>query len=227
MRNTEGLYIADENVGDDAEQIPFMPADYLDIINGDVEYEAHHDLESLYWLLVWIVLRHTDHDHPKGNRACGLLFTPGDLIQCRASKRAWLSENAPVSIRGNAPLTGLLHKVTRMCDQNLLHRERERIPLTHEAFLGAMQAAHREDGWPLNDDMLPWVPPEPAGDTEDSDWDNDSVIVLCTSDVDEENVESRGASRDAGLPTASEVDNQLDAQVHDVTDDLRRWALDW
>ncbi|EED78143.1 predicted protein [Postia placenta Mad-698-R] len=159
MRNTEGMYIADENVGDDTvgayvlspfsslmipcwilqEPIPFMPADYLDIINGDVEYEAHHDLESTYWLL----------------------------------------------------------------------------------------AAHREHGWPLNDDMLPWVPPEPAGDTEDSDWENDSVIILCTSEVDEENVESRGASRDARLPTTSEVDNQLDAQVDDVTDDLRRWALDW
>ncbi|EED79440.1 predicted protein [Postia placenta Mad-698-R] len=217
MRNTEGLYIADENVGDDTvgayvlspfssliipcwilqEPIPFMPADYLDIINGDVEYEAHHDLESTYWLL------------------------------CRAAKRSWLNEGSPVSIRGNTPLTHLLHKLTRMCNQNLSHRERERIPLTHEAFLGAMQAAHREHGWPLNDDMLPWVPPEPAGDTEDSDWENDSVIVLCTSEVDEENVESRGASRDARLPTTSEVDNQLDAQVDDVTDDLRRWALDW
>ncbi|KAJ7497689.1 hypothetical protein FB451DRAFT_955550, partial [Mycena latifolia] len=27
-------------------------------------HEVKHDLESFYYLLIWLVLRHTDHQHP-------------------------------------------------------------------------------------------------------------------------------------------------------------------
>lgn len=48
--------------------------------------------------------------------------------------------------------------------------------------------------------------------------------MLCASKVDEK-VESRGASKEDGLPTVNNVDSPLDAQVDDVTNDLHQLFL--
>ncbi|KAK7021245.1 hypothetical protein R3P38DRAFT_3271928 [Favolaschia claudopus] len=40
----------------------------------DLTHDLHHDLESVFWLLIWIILRHTDHGHPSGALACVELF---------------------------------------------------------------------------------------------------------------------------------------------------------
>ncbi|KAK7048025.1 hypothetical protein R3P38DRAFT_1848956 [Favolaschia claudopus] len=39
-----------------------------------LEHGPHHDLESVYWLLVWMILRHTKHGHFDGALACANLF---------------------------------------------------------------------------------------------------------------------------------------------------------
>lgn len=45
----------------------FMAVELLIAQNDNLPtvHSACHDLESFYWLLVWLILRHTDHDHPK------------------------------------------------------------------------------------------------------------------------------------------------------------------
>lgn len=35
-------------------------------------HDYHHDLESFFWVLLWITLRHTEHDHENGKRGCTL-----------------------------------------------------------------------------------------------------------------------------------------------------------
>ncbi|KAF7302022.1 hypothetical protein MIND_00768600 [Mycena indigotica] len=40
---------------------PFMA---IELINAAVKHAAYHDLESVYWLLIWMVLRHTAHSAP-------------------------------------------------------------------------------------------------------------------------------------------------------------------
>ena len=51
-------------------------------------HERKHDLESFYWLLVWTLLRHSDHD--QGPSACSKLFDVEDRELAAAQKRTWL-----------------------------------------------------------------------------------------------------------------------------------------
>ncbi|OCH84837.1 hypothetical protein OBBRIDRAFT_689425, partial [Obba rivulosa] len=121
-----------------------------------VQHGAHHDLESFYWVLVWSILRHTDHTHPDKNRAYGQLFFRGTDSACVAIKREWIQINAyELTIRGNAPLTELLHEWTARCDdQNVPERYqsvKERVHLTHDMVLGILKKALQQKGWPEGD----------------------------------------------------------------------------
>ncbi|OSX62373.1 hypothetical protein POSPLADRAFT_1033994 [Postia placenta MAD-698-R-SB12] len=71
--------------------------------------------ESFHWLLIWVILRRTDLPRPSENRACERFFVPRDQFKCRAAKRAWLYEDGPVSIRGNALVTRLIIKRRGSC----------------------------------------------------------------------------------------------------------------
>nr|GAT49276.1 predicted protein [Mycena chlorophos] len=37
-------------------------------------HDLHHDLESIYWVALWLILRHTKHTHPLRERACQHVF---------------------------------------------------------------------------------------------------------------------------------------------------------
>ncbi|KAK7048029.1 Pkinase-fungal domain-containing protein [Favolaschia claudopus] len=52
----------------------------------ELTHGLHHDLESVFWLLIWMILRHTDHRHKKGALACVKLFD-GETD----SKDGWLA----------------------------------------------------------------------------------------------------------------------------------------
>ncbi|KAK6997450.1 Pkinase-fungal domain-containing protein [Favolaschia claudopus] len=54
---------------------PFMAIEILKAaMTTELKHDLHHDLESVFWLLIWIILRHTDHGHPSGALACVDLF---------------------------------------------------------------------------------------------------------------------------------------------------------
>lgn len=35
-------------------------------------HDVRHDLETFFWLLVWVLLRHTNHEHEEGRHAVRL-----------------------------------------------------------------------------------------------------------------------------------------------------------
>ncbi|KAJ7168484.1 hypothetical protein C8R46DRAFT_235554 [Mycena filopes] len=70
-------------------------------------HEAWHDLESFYWLLVWVILRYTDHTHIHGPYACQRLFDADDAA---GTKRTWLLAN-PALNSDDSPLFKLASRL--------------------------------------------------------------------------------------------------------------------
>ncbi|GBE83603.1 predicted protein [Sparassis crispa] len=123
-----------------------------------VIHDAHHDLESFYWLLIWLVLRHTSHDDPKGAKRCSLLFFHDDDVLCGEVKRAWLCRDQYLGVPGNAPLTWLLKELTILCDDCQCRRNGPTVHLTYKAVLEKFETALSLDGWPEDDCAIPFKP---------------------------------------------------------------------
>ncbi|PCH37559.1 hypothetical protein WOLCODRAFT_84113, partial [Wolfiporia cocos MD-104 SS10] len=139
----------------------FMAIDVLSS-DGDLTHEARHDIESFYWLLIWIVLRHTRHNHKDKDRACGLLFDPEYESQCFAIKKTWLSTRNVVSVPGNPPLTALLEAFRKLCKHNNNFdedRDDKPIPVTYEDVLATFDEVLARDDWPENDAAIPFALP--------------------------------------------------------------------
>ncbi|KAI0762193.1 hypothetical protein BD413DRAFT_445226, partial [Trametes elegans] len=122
-------------------------------------HSGHHDLESIYWVLVWIVLRHTNHSHPLGQKACSEVFVmPGDsTYPAAAAKLLWLTKqvrpgNQRLVVTNNEPLTQLLSDLAILVGKQLPDMWcTPRTSLTHEAMLEKFDAALAMDGWPEKD----------------------------------------------------------------------------
>ncbi|KAH9836363.1 uncharacterized protein C8Q71DRAFT_79812, partial [Rhodofomes roseus] len=134
----------------------FMAIQVLDE-HTRVPHEVHYDLESFYWLLVWIILRHTTYSHLDDEDAWHRLFD-ATLYQGRALKKEWLSNEDTVYIESNEPLTNLLDGFRVLCKRS---NDNPDMRLTHEEVLGLFDEALADrDAWPRNDRARPWVPPK-------------------------------------------------------------------
>lgn len=125
-----------------------------------ITHEARHDLESFYWLLVWIVLRHTEHE---------CYWTWHELFDCSTStrardvKRSWLTyPDRCIKVIGNEPLTNLLENFRKLC-QNNAYMERPEERMTHNRVLRLFSIALKDrKQWPRTavDHARPWVMPD-------------------------------------------------------------------
>ncbi|KAJ7506393.1 hypothetical protein B0H11DRAFT_1707161 [Mycena galericulata] len=124
-------------------------------------HECHHDLESFYYLLVWILLRHADHD--AGATACARLFD-GEIEQVFNQKWRWLSEHAMAMsgdaprllIPNNTPITTLIDTLTlTFYTQNT----RDGAVATHASVLSAFDTALASLDWPKEDAARKFIPP--------------------------------------------------------------------
>ncbi|KAI0644499.1 hypothetical protein C8Q79DRAFT_912773 [Trametes meyenii] len=115
-------------------------------------HNTHHDLESFYWVLLWVVVRHTDHGDTRGQKLCDRIFKYGDDEESANAKNDWLGK-ATFNIPNNAPLTYLLTELTALVQENLptTRRNAKQTPLTYEAFLSVFDIALAMPGWPTND----------------------------------------------------------------------------
>ncbi|EJF59157.1 hypothetical protein DICSQDRAFT_172310 [Dichomitus squalens LYAD-421 SS1] len=119
---------------------------------GDI-HGLHHDLQSFYWVILWVVLRHTDHTHPKGDEACPHIFDPGERASL-AAKYSWLSGRLrkDLRVRDNVPLTVLLKEFGDLCVQKLLSDDQ---PLDYDEVLAIFDKVLDSDGyrnlWPAKD----------------------------------------------------------------------------
>ncbi|CCM03307.1 uncharacterized protein FIBRA_05435 [Fibroporia radiculosa] len=126
-----------------------------EILRESVVHEPRHDLESFYWVLLWLVLRHTDHDHEDGKKAWKTIFHHDDLWAMAVAKGCWLCDHAGIKVANNAPLTMLLDVFGKLCRRSIRYMDSEFVPLTYDAVLAAFQRALDMPEWPENDAAIP------------------------------------------------------------------------
>ncbi|KAH9922502.1 uncharacterized protein B0H18DRAFT_910291 [Fomitopsis serialis] len=134
----------------------------VEVLSGHVTHEARHDLESFYWLLVWIVLRHTAFIHPNGEWAWHELFGAGTIASCCTLKESWLKRGyTPVMVMQNMPLTTLLEEFRQLCKTNFDNEDLKKQCMTHEDVLNIFNKALENPGaWPQDDRAKPWTLPK-------------------------------------------------------------------
>lgn len=134
-----------------------MPFAAIEIVENISIHEARHDLESFYWLLLWLVLRHTEHKETGGRKDGAWMFEPGrsPVPSDPDMRKGWILRNANVVVPGNQPLTTLLRELQGLCIRNFLSAMHTVIPLTHEVVLAKFDEALARTDWPENDAALP------------------------------------------------------------------------
>ncbi|KAI9001494.1 hypothetical protein BD414DRAFT_35729 [Trametes punicea] len=125
---------------------------YEILVHPNSIHDAHHDLESFYWVLIWVFVRHTDHGDFRGSKLCDTIFNYGSDDDSASAKRDWL-ERAVFDVAGNRPLTYLLTELTALVLENIptSRRNAVRTLLTYDAMLDVFDKALDMPYWPEND----------------------------------------------------------------------------
>ena len=137
-------------------------------------HRVSHDLESFYWVLLWVVLRHTAHRHPAKDQALPSIFTEGDDWSAAGAKAIWLGGSTKLVIPKNKPLTKLMEKYRLLARDNWQSHHRSGKSLTYEAVEEIFVTALASKGWPTDDKALPFPLPDThthsvqVGDPEES-----------------------------------------------------------
>lgn len=124
------------------------------ILESDgVIHDVRHDLESFYWLLVWLVLRHTNFVCTLGSPLADIFGARRD--SCHSMKLGVISGKVEyLSVKGNSPLTDLLVKFRRRCREDYYEDKK----LTHADVLQIFKEALDRSDWPTSDKALPYRP---------------------------------------------------------------------
>ncbi|KAH9856194.1 hypothetical protein C2E23DRAFT_722741 [Lenzites betulinus] len=155
----------------------FMAIALLKPKSRNIFHDAHHDLESYIWVLVWHVLRHTAHDAPDGNEVFSGVFHFGNDVKATYSKLGWIvtCKKTPLVIKDNAPLTDLLRTLnTAMFNAVILSM----CKLTYATVLGAFKTAIDRDDWPANDRALKFIPPKTTDVNVERRTETDTVTFI-------------------------------------------------
>ncbi|OJT03567.1 hypothetical protein TRAPUB_5743 [Trametes pubescens] len=137
----------------------------LELVNPCVQppavHESHHDLESFFWVFLWIILRTTDYQHECGKLAYDYTFKcPLDSNVCAITgRRGWLwriddLESAVLDIHHNPPLTALLHAFHALVNNGARGKKHERVPLTYDGVLHVFDTSIEQEDWPRDDKAL-------------------------------------------------------------------------
>ncbi len=132
---------------------------------SDILHNVHHDIESFYWVLIWVVFRHTAHTHRLGDAACAQYFKLGNDTDSHSAKWGLLVESmvSGIVVKDNAPLSLLISTFTRLVQNSLGLRCAEPVPLTHDAVLALFEEVLKMD-WPEGDAALPVTLPDTRTD---------------------------------------------------------------
>ncbi|EPS93014.1 hypothetical protein FOMPIDRAFT_1136967, partial [Fomitopsis schrenkii] len=132
----------------------------IEILSSEVTHEARHDLEAFYWLLVYILLWHTNHGHSRRKAAFDALFTVVSWDQASDLKFSWITYPAvPLTVPGNAPLNALLEGFREALVGNFPSLLPPGPQVTHAQILALFDQALAVEDWPKDDTVLKWVPP--------------------------------------------------------------------
>lgn len=125
-----------------------------------VVHGPHHDLESVYWILVWIILRHTRHDSRATNKACGNLFKFDSDGDSADAKRSWLFGKGTIGVIDSAPLSWLIQEFTVLTYKHLSSRDGPGVSLTHDAVLKIFDQALKLTDRPEQDGAIAFQAPD-------------------------------------------------------------------
>ena len=112
--------------------------------NPQYQHKPYHDLESFYWLLVYMALLYTSHSlHPL---ACSDLFDIKIGQEAADAKKKWL-DNYPLKITDNEPFTDILKQLTVLVKEQLTASPESPV-LTHKDVLTILDRGLSSSGWP-------------------------------------------------------------------------------
>ncbi len=128
-----------------------MAADILSATARDsIIHDIHHDLESAYWVLLWLILRYTKHT--LGQEVCKDVFVFGNDLLAASAKVFWITKSSKkLVVEGNAPLTTLLLEFRSLLYRSADHPKPAEI-LNHDSVLEIFRKAiSQEKNWPKDD----------------------------------------------------------------------------
>ncbi|KAH9910419.1 uncharacterized protein B0H18DRAFT_1130158, partial [Fomitopsis serialis] len=132
----------------------------VEVLRGGVIHQARHDLESFFWLLVWLVFRHTRHNRSDPHALLRALFDGPSDFTCALMKIGFLGSS--FAVHDNEPLSALLDEFSTLCEGNFHKRASKTAPspLTYDAVLDIFDRALARTDWPENDAAIPFKPVE-------------------------------------------------------------------
>ena len=144
-------------------------------------HDIPHDMESFYWVLLWVALRHTEHS--RGQKRCEEIFVYGDDKLAGHQKWQWIDclmnvilpgvEYCPLVFVNSEPLTFLLEEF-RLLVKDQYMRPSEDI-LTHDAVLALFDQALGLGGWSTQCDRIPCTLPDSDSQSDTEDDENHSA----------------------------------------------------
>ncbi|OSC97835.1 hypothetical protein PYCCODRAFT_1480999 [Trametes coccinea BRFM310] len=139
---------------------PFIAIELLDPA-PDTRHGPSHNVESFFWVLMWVVLRHTYCYRQRWQAPDDLfkrLFGANVDHSACACKAAWLLNKRELTVYGNEPLTTLVRRLAWLVgvSQEFAYVSVPWQELTHSAVLAIFDEALAMDGW-LENDWKPWV----------------------------------------------------------------------
>lgn len=210
----------------------------VEVLEGVVTHEARHDLESFFWLFLYIILKHTKHNHRLGHRAFHHIFggTEAPMEMCSNAKLASLLFHPPVEVENNAGLTYILKEFHDLCSRNFAVRTEHvaRPGMTHRDVLDIFNKALTME-WPAANDGprafedetqlngqsadQPEDHPQGPGTADNSEMDGADIVVTDSSDDEgSTDIEKRCpnvSAADQGLALLDVGSRIPDTIVHD------------
>ncbi|KAH9930130.1 uncharacterized protein B0H18DRAFT_1117183 [Fomitopsis serialis] len=141
----------------------------IEILETYLVHDVHHDLESFFWLLLWIVLRHTNHTNHSSHVIYLEIFNAQDDKNSAQKKKYFLTESMEWEVKDNKPLTTLIYDFKDLCLDNVPtrgDRGSATISLTYESVLAVFDKALADPSWPENDSALPFKLPRDASNSQ-------------------------------------------------------------
>ncbi|KAI0729233.1 hypothetical protein C8Q72DRAFT_993433 [Fomitopsis betulina] len=192
----------------------------IEVLRTCVAHEVHHDLESFFWLLIWVVFRHTAHSQSSDCELFLTLFGPQTAAGSAAAKYlflAHLDQDHEWSVPGNKPLNTLIAKFkVLVADQNPVRGgtdPRAPVYLTYESVLAIFNEALADSSWPTDDKALPFSLPKSMNSSQ-SENKNTAKRVWDDADLDDP-----FATPPEPAPKRVKVCNSLCDKAADVEDE--------
>ncbi|KAI0636326.1 hypothetical protein C8Q77DRAFT_1156006 [Trametes polyzona] len=134
----------------------------VELISGEtIIHDVHHDLESFYWILLWVLLRHAEcsRNGDSGEALCEKTFIWENDDLSMGAKNNWLQKTTTHKLvfPGNPPLTELMTAFTRQVASQTASQFLKSLGfpvscLNYDLVLDLInQALADTAGWPPND----------------------------------------------------------------------------